>query len=722
MDELLALMEDNPTEEEEEEATIPVSGMDELAALMTEEPDAPPSSSPGPPTYSRHSSLVTPPSTVKSKNKKRSSQPKQNQPSNHSKSNPPVNPPVSVSVDDRLGIRMLNRIVSSIDLLDMTFSSGNPYHSPATLSAMSLSALTRILVDPPQVVDRATVCGKTSCVTVGVVFSNSGTRISQKGGAFCILTIGSFTSGPCLSVLLFGAVYSQFCRSCGPGKVVALVNPKLLPPKNDGRDDNNTSISMTVYDTSQLVLVATARDYGVCKATVRVKQPDGSWTGTGHCKNYVDKRKCEYCDSHRKQKYAAESTSNMRVMGSSAALPSNNNNMTYMQKMRAQAGAKVQSRNAQGNNRLVVNQKQQHSNVQGNNRLLHQKQHSTTTTNRFLNPTANNSASSTTTTTTTFDRPSTSTANQGLGQTIPMHMKKMEPLVTKSASMMARKGNSSSNRLLNGTRKAPSAGPENQPPKTKRKLGIIGGGNWLQTETAKKKPVLSSLAQMVKKKQRSINTVGTGGFDGSVIVPKPSGIFANKAPMMLANTGTSGIPNDEPSRDKILQQQSEVAQRLKERRAGAPANPYKTPTSQPKTKGSFLDSIEIDQDKVLNAKSRFANEAAAEDYAHSRLRITELEKLESNKGKKQQSKDNNKKDQKNNRLTKEWNCSTCGARFTARPMQCITANHLVKISRTLAKVITKTDKRTKMHEKSVEEGGLRLGAGLDWSRPWSRFG
>ena len=122
----------------------------------------------------------------------------------------------------------------------------------------------------------------------------------------------------------------------------------------------------------------------------------------------------------------------------------------------------------------------------------------------------------------------------------------------------------------------------------------------MQTETAKKTQVLSSLAQIVKKKQRSINTKGTGSFDGSVIVPKPSGIFVNKAPMMLANTGTYGIPNDEPARDNnILQQQSEVAQRLKERRAGAPANPYKTPTSsQPKAKGSFLDSIEIDQDKI----------------------------------------------------------------------------------------------------------------------------
>ena len=112
---------------------------------------------------------------------------------------------------------MMDRKISSVDLVDMI--SINPYHTPATLSAMSLTALARLLIDPPIRIDPATVMGKMNVVTVGVVFGNSGTKISKKGGAFCILDIGNFTSGPCFSIMLFGDVYSKHVRTCVPGRV-----------------------------------------------------------------------------------------------------------------------------------------------------------------------------------------------------------------------------------------------------------------------------------------------------------------------------------------------------------------------------------------------------------------------------------------------------------------------------------------------------------------------
>lgn len=133
--------------------------------------------------------------------------------------------PVSAGIDDKLGIRMTDRKISSVDLLDMI--SINPHYTPATLSAMTLQSLSGLLIDPPVRVDPATVTGKMNMVTVGVVFSNSGTRTSAKGGSFCILDIGNFVSGPCVTVMLFGDVYSKYVRTCRPGKVRSILKPVL---------------------------------------------------------------------------------------------------------------------------------------------------------------------------------------------------------------------------------------------------------------------------------------------------------------------------------------------------------------------------------------------------------------------------------------------------------------------------------------------------------------
>ena len=84
---------------------------------------------------------------------------------------------------------------------------------------MSLNSLSRLLIEPPSKIDPATVTGKMNAVTVGIVFANTGTKQTTKGSAFCILEIGSFVSGPCVTVMLFGDVYSKYVRTCVPGKV-----------------------------------------------------------------------------------------------------------------------------------------------------------------------------------------------------------------------------------------------------------------------------------------------------------------------------------------------------------------------------------------------------------------------------------------------------------------------------------------------------------------------
>jgi hypothetical protein len=178
MDELLELMEESPPSEERPGELV----------LMMEEPLSP---------TVEHRTLTTAvtPSNSTIRGNQNSSRSR-----NSSSSRSTISKPISAGVDDKLGIRMINRLVGSVDLLDLI--SINPYYSPASLSAMSLSGLSQILIDPPRTIDQATVCGKTNVATVGIVFNNTGTRISQKGGAFCVLTIGSFVSGPCASVMV----------------------------------------------------------------------------------------------------------------------------------------------------------------------------------------------------------------------------------------------------------------------------------------------------------------------------------------------------------------------------------------------------------------------------------------------------------------------------------------------------------------------------------------
>jgi len=221
---------------------------------------------------------------------------------------------LALSVDDRIGIRMINRKMAGIDLMNLM--SDYPYQSTATLSASSLANLNRLLADPASVVDAATVCGRTNLATIGLVFSNSGTRVAASGNAFCVLQIGNFRTGPTVSVLLFGSSYSKYCRNCGAGKVVALINPRLLPAKTGGKD--STAISFSVNDEQQIIMVGDARDFGYCKGTVRGKNEQGVWVSNAkQCCHYVDKRVGLYCPQHRQQERnkAAPARGGMAAVG-----------------------------------------------------------------------------------------------------------------------------------------------------------------------------------------------------------------------------------------------------------------------------------------------------------------------------------------------------------------------------------------------------------------------
>jgi hypothetical protein len=651
---------------------------------------------------------------------------------------------MEAGIDDRLGIRMLNRNVSSVDLLDMITT--NPYHSPATICAMSLARLSQLLMDPPRILDVATVCGKTHLLTVGIVFSNTGTRISSKGGAFCVLTIGNFAAGPCVSVLLFGDVYSKNCSSCGPGKVVALLNPKLIPPREGGGaggKSNTTTVSFTVHDSRQFLMVAKARDYGTCQATVSVKQPDGKWTANGKCKNYIDRRQCQqYCDVHRnhQQKMAlGPSLNNKRTQ---------KNGMTFVQQLRSEFQLPQPPRITT----TPLSYTSTYKNHNSNNNFLVANHPSDggAHSNPYLKP-----------------KSSASVNFAGGQQAVPMHMKRQiqttphNHVIQKRASENAVDALRKREGLGHHPTSAPATGTA-----TERSiaLGIIGpnsSNNWLVTGTNKRRMPHSAIAsssttntttRRSKASRASINTSGVG-FDGSVAVPKPSTLFPSRTPMVAARPTPSYVVEESPVAlaAGIRQHQLDLARRLKEQQQessssattsrNALSNAYtgrgaavcaaakqmtKSKTSATTSGGagtsfatSFFGTMGTqDLERVRTTKSRFANEADAEDYAKSRQAVLELEKLENSKAHQKSSRKENAK------FTKEWTCATCGGKkFSLKPNNCIAASHKVKRHLLLNKEETKADKRSQLQQKSSEDGGLRLGAGLEWSRPptWSRF-
>jgi hypothetical protein len=240
----------------------------------------------------------------------------------------------------------------------------------------------------------------------------------------------------------------------------------------------------------------------------------------------------------------------------------------------------------------------------------------------------------------------------------------------------------------------------------------------------------------VSTKKRIINT-DSGGFDGSVAIPKPSKLFCTKAPssgQYLSHVVTEQQALDEAKIDSILQNQRLVAQHQKEnvQAAHGPTRLSKSNTVRVREmKGSSDDSLKeslfgkvasVDLERVLNAKSLFADEADAEAYAKSRRIVTDLERREEQK---KLIETNKKKGSgtslKESSIQKEWVCATCKRTTKTRPSICIRSNHNVSLKRDVKTSATVTEKRLELDEKSVQDGGLTLGAGLEWDRRRQRF-
>jgi hypothetical protein len=431
------------------------------------------------------------------------------------------------------------------------------------------------------------------------------------------------------------------------------------------------------------MLVATSRDYGVCKATKRVRDSDGKWTPTGKCKNYVDKRKCDMCDIHRKQQQK-------KIKGESA-----------VQKLRNES---IFSR---------IPQRVPSNFVSGNK---------TKSDNSLLNSTASKNGNE------------VSRGSIGLGRSVPMSMKK--DTISQKHNRLLKNASSSTTNSMQKRQKM----KYNVKPVLKRKTGIVGTSSlvkkeedWFQKGSA---PVAnsraSSFVKAVNKKRRKVNTDGCG-FNGSVQVPKPSLLFQSKSQMVISNVTTSrssslSSKRNAEVREKVLANQATLARSLLSRNSNSSnPNPYtskikkiNTTGSVKNTKGaSFYDSLgDVNLEKIKNSKSRFASDLEAEEYAKSRQKVLKLENLEASKEAKAKKMN---KENMNNGFVTVYYCKNCGTNTSFAPKSCIRSKHQVKQTRSLAASQSKTEKRTSLHQKSAEDGGLRLGAGNDWSRNLKDF-
>ncbi len=655
---------------------------------------------------------------------------------------------VKAPVDDRLDIRMTNRLVSSNDLMDLI--TDYEYKSPSQLSAMTLKCLNALLQDPSPILDPATVAGKTdSLVTVGIVFSNTGTRISSKGGAFCVLTIGNLNSGPCLSIFLFGEAYGKYCISCKQGKVIALMAPKLLPSNRGDAGgskrgpDADRTVSFSVYDAGQLKIVGNARDYGICK--------------NPGCKNHVDKRTSEFCDFHRRQK----------LKGSKHT----QNKFQQVQGAHRQANA------------ILVDSTARKRNILGTGSSLK--------SNRYLNKTAaaKTQVASTAKQTKMASAKAPTSSNRFRDANVPKNMSKVPDRKSNMGQSISSGSSSTTTNpyLKTNVPKNMSKLPDRKTPpgvsSAKRAVELVGNngitkngtkkpkkslvsGNWLEEGKAMSKErgpkntssgrTGFSLSHFTKSKQRSAkpnsNTPSTTngnksrsittdgkGFDGSVIVPKPSALFKTPSASSEVSRRIVTPKNDPAVMEELLQTQAEVSRQMKEGRGTIREENVEKPIftknrltasnarKQSSSKGpsrekskevnAFLAAMggDIDTEKVRNAKSKFANEVDADEYAKQRRKVDELEKAEASHDSR-----NKKKNSEKKRITKTWFCKTCGKNYFKTPKACIRSSHEVDRKVDIKDDVTKEERRTELNKRSVEDGGLRVGQGIDWSTFGSR--
>jgi minichromosome maintenance protein 10 len=505
---------------------------------------------------------------------------------------------------------------------------------------MTTAGLNRLLQDPSPVVDVATVTGRTNLLTIGIVFTNSGTKISKTGRAFSILEIGNLVTGPIVTVFLFGDAYSKCSNICIGGTVVALLNPSIVPPSQNSTSKDN-ALSLSVGDQRQLLPVASAKDYGICKGSSKAKRSDGR-LGDFPCKHYVDTRNGFFCAKHCQQGKVVD--------GKTAR------DQSFLQKMR-------------------------------------QEVPKTTTVADLMNPIRNGTHE--------FRNPAW------------MQVPAKNPFLAKAPKNMV-KGQSLQTKI--------ETPPRTNPYKTvkpgKPSLPIVASrateqkrqpitGNWLKDRKT----------ELPSGKKRALNVYGTAEFNGGVMVPKAHPMFRVMGPTQVQSQRQSVTETAQDRARALLERQKSLSTALKDKTNRVPSLAERLKANKPKiaasTANSFFSDLDIDENAVLNTKSRFETEAHAEEYARSRKVVSDLEKTEERELKRVAKKTQNIKGMA--KVRREWLCVQCKRTSGVEPTMCKRLGHVVKFKRHIEETKTLTELRLQLQDKSVDDGGITLGAGVEWT-------
>lgn len=238
-----------------------------------------------------------------------------------------------------------------------------------------------------------------------------------------------------------------------------------------------------------------------------------------------------------------------------------------------------------------------------------------------------------------------------------------------------------------------------------------------------------------KKARASLSTI-CGGLDGQVFVPQPSRVLfgvssaatktaapANNTTTSTNNNGAASTCNLSQSRaEELMEKQRALAEALQKRKRGGKVTPdntvrNSTPLQKSSSPRSIADALFDGMDvpgsanETLSATSKFASEAEAEQYASSRLIVTELEKKEMlsdmRKSKKQEA-------NHPTGLKTQWFCATCNSRTSFKPRDCVRARHPIRRERSIIRAPEK-DSAAAKKTKIAKDRSLTLGSGLEWS-------
>ena len=558
--------------------------------------------------------------------------------------NTSTNSGTTIEVEKYTRMRIVNRRISVMKVIDELV----PYEFHTTTKLASMS-------------QQQTNNNNFKIATAGLVFSNSGTKLSkQSKRAFSILKIGTLSTGPSITVLLFQTAYATHTSTIKPGALVTILKPSILPPSNNSSSD--TAISLSIYDSTQLMWIGTCPDYGVCAAKhSSLKYP---------CRHYVDLRISRYCKTH--QHYASGPPS-------STTTSRQKQRPTFVQSMKLEMIKTPQTK-------VVLKKKNPYAtpiNFSSNTNTHSQKQ---------IKPQYNRTGMQTskalmdaltkTTTSTTMIHPSSNQHQQQSSSNIllkhaSMHMTKKEP--------------------INNKRKHIVKMNDNPRMKTNPFLSKQNNGSDIN-------------------KKRKIARFED--FDGSVQRPKPNNLFRKKQIMPSTSTNQSSFTSLVPKNiDVILEKQRQLAQAIQNNKTSTngTANPFKphlSNQSQLKTKKNnalLFGAVLTDEEKssIMSAKSQFHLEAQAEKYVKSRKAVVDLETKETLQDKK---KNQHKRKDMSSCIISNWKCLTCKKVFSSRPKLCIAYKHQVAVQREIQKKLTVTEARL-----NRGDTGMILGSGLEWS-------